>query len=81
MGFDGLDVNMGCPVRKIIKTGGCGALVTKPDPEEWIGFLLEQDLGALTIRGRIVSLQSDGEADRDAVSLAVRFRSLPSPGG
>ncbi|HVP17432.1 MAG TPA: tRNA-dihydrouridine synthase [Spirochaetia bacterium] len=104
MGFDGVDINMGCPVRKIIKGGGCGALIgnprlageliaaaregagdlplsvktrigiTKPVAEEWIGFLLDLGLDALTVHGRTVSQQSDGEADWDAVSLAVRLR-------
>ena len=27
MGFDGLDINMGCPVKKIIKQGACSALI------------------------------------------------------
>jgi tRNA-dihydrouridine synthase len=27
LGFDGIDINMGCPQRKIIKTGGCAALI------------------------------------------------------
>jgi tRNA-dihydrouridine synthase len=30
MGFDGLDINMGCPVRKIIQRGSCGALIENP---------------------------------------------------
>jgi tRNA-dihydrouridine synthase len=30
MGFDGLDINMGCPVRKIIGRGSCGALIQNP---------------------------------------------------
>jgi nifR3 family TIM-barrel protein len=30
MGFDGLDINMGCPVPKIIKQGACSALITNP---------------------------------------------------
>ena len=30
MGFDGLDINMGCPVRKIIERGSCGALIKNP---------------------------------------------------
>ncbi len=25
MDFDGIDINMGCPVKKIIKTGACSA--------------------------------------------------------
>ncbi len=104
MGFDGLDINMGCPVKKIIKGGGCGALignpsraaeliaaaregagrlpvsvktrigVKKPEPEEWLGFLLSQGLSALTVHARTVAQQSEGEADWNAVSLAVRLR-------
>ncbi len=30
MGFDGVDVNMGCPVKKIIKSGACAALIENP---------------------------------------------------
>jgi len=104
MGFDGLDINMGCPVRKIIKGGACGALinnpslaqelisaaregaaglpvsvktrigVTRPNPEQWLGFLLSQGLSALTVHGRTVSQQSEGEADWSAIALAVRLR-------
>jgi tRNA-dihydrouridine synthase len=104
MGFDGVDINMGCPVRKIIKRGACGALienprlaaeliaaaregagplplsvktrigVTEPRAEAWIGHLLGQGLDALTVHGRTVEQQSDGEADWTAVALAVRLR-------
>ncbi|MBM3434938.1 MAG: tRNA-dihydrouridine synthase [Bacteroidetes bacterium] len=28
--FDGIDINMGCPVRKIVKQGGCSALIAQP---------------------------------------------------
>jgi tRNA-dihydrouridine synthase len=31
MGFDGLDINMGCPVKKIIKQGACSALIKNPN--------------------------------------------------
>lgn len=27
LGFDGIDINMGCPVRDVIKTGACSALI------------------------------------------------------
>ncbi|MFW5849709.1 MAG: tRNA dihydrouridine synthase [Spirochaetota bacterium] len=30
MGFDGIDINMGCPVRKIRKKGACSALILQP---------------------------------------------------
>ncbi len=29
--FDGIDINMGCPVKKIVKQGGCSALIGQPD--------------------------------------------------
>lgn len=29
--FDGLDINMGCPARNIIKNGGCSALIDQPN--------------------------------------------------
>ena len=31
MGFDGIDINMGCPVKKIKKTGACSALIREPE--------------------------------------------------
>ncbi len=29
--FDGIDINMGCPVKKIVKQGGCSALIGRPE--------------------------------------------------
>ena len=29
--FDGLDINMGCPVKKVFKTGACSALIGEPN--------------------------------------------------
>jgi len=29
--FDGIDINMGCPVKKIVKQGGCSALIAFPN--------------------------------------------------
>lgn len=31
MGFDGIDINMGCPIKKIVKQGGCSALIANPE--------------------------------------------------
>lgn len=31
MEFDGIDINMGCPIKKIIKGGSCSALINQPD--------------------------------------------------
>jgi tRNA-dihydrouridine synthase len=30
LGFDGIDINMGCPVRDIVKRGACSALIDNP---------------------------------------------------
>lgn len=30
LGFDGIDINMGCPVRKVIKNGFCAGLIKNP---------------------------------------------------
>ncbi len=31
MNFDGIDINMGCPVKKIVKQGACSALIKNPN--------------------------------------------------
>ncbi|MCF8338865.1 MAG: tRNA-dihydrouridine synthase [Bacteroidales bacterium] len=31
MNFDGIDINMGCPVKKIVKNGACSALINTPE--------------------------------------------------
>lgn len=31
LGFDGIDINMGCPVKDVIKTGACSALINNPN--------------------------------------------------
>jgi len=31
LGFDGIDINMGCPQRTVMKTGGGAALIEKPE--------------------------------------------------
>ena len=104
LGFDGIDINMGCPVRKIIRKGACGALIQNPSlagelisaaregagplpvsvktrigygaarVDEWLGYLLQQRISVLTVHGRTVSQQSQGEADWGAVARAVRLR-------
>ncbi|OGH12256.1 MAG: hypothetical protein A2857_00625 [Candidatus Levybacteria bacterium RIFCSPHIGHO2_01_FULL_36_15] len=30
MGFDGIDINMGCPDRKVVKKGSCSGLINNP---------------------------------------------------
>ena len=31
LGFDGVDINMGCPVKNVIKQGACSALIKNHD--------------------------------------------------
>lgn len=32
MGFDGVDINFGCPVKTVIKNGGCAAMINNREP-------------------------------------------------
>lgn len=103
-GFDGIDINMGCPVEKIVKKGCCGALCRdraraaemilatkagaknlpvsvktrlgydRPDVEGWCGFLLTQQIDALSVHGRTVVQQSEGAADWVAIAQVVALR-------
>ncbi|MEX0649473.1 MAG: tRNA-dihydrouridine synthase [Candidatus Andersenbacteria bacterium] len=104
LGFDAVDINMGCPQRNIIKSGSCGALIqnhslaqeiiaaTKEgagalpvsvktrlgydeiQTEDWIGFLLNQNIAALTIHGRTVAEMSSVPAHWDEIQKAVELR-------
>ncbi|MBA3679421.1 tRNA-dihydrouridine synthase, partial [Candidatus Saccharibacteria bacterium] len=99
MGFDGIDINMGCPVKDMIKKGACSAMIQTPllaqevieatrkgvagkvpvsvktrigfneaDVTGWIGFLLEQNLDAITIHGRTKSEMSKVPARWDEIA-------------
>lgn len=104
MGFDGVDINMGCPDKKVVKVGGGGSTIkdsalaaeiitaTKEGAkglpvsvktrigfreivtEEWIGFLLKQNLEALTVHGRTVAELSLVPAHWDEIGKAVHLR-------
>lgn len=43
LNFDGIDINMGCPVHDVIKTGACSALINNPQ--------LAQEIIYSTIKG------------------------------
>jgi tRNA-dihydrouridine synthase len=105
-GFAGVDINMGCPVKKVIKSGQCSALINdhalaadiiqasyeaagsdfpvsvktrigfnKIDTENWIGFLLEHPLKAITVHGRIAKQMSEGKANWSEIGRAASLRS------
>lgn len=107
--FDGVDINMACPVRAVINKGAGGALIknfelTKQiiaavkrgapdipvsvktrlgfdtiDTREWIRFLLEQKLDAITIHGRTVRQMSKGEANWEEIGKAVKIKNKIAP--
>jgi nifR3 family TIM-barrel protein len=109
MGFDGIDINMGCPERSVTKQGACSALIKNPtlaaeiiqavkegapdlplsvktrigysqiQTEEWIGFLLQQNLDALTVHGRTTAEMSKVPAHWDEIGKSVTLRNQISP--
>jgi tRNA-dihydrouridine synthase len=109
MGFAGIDINMGCPVAKIIAKGSCSALIKTPElaaeliaatkdgagelpvsvktrigfneivTEEWCGFLLEQDLAALTVHGRTSKEQSKVDCHWDELAKLDGLRCKLAP--
>lgn len=113
LGFDGIDINMGCP-DKTIEKQGAGAIMIKtpevagavieaakrgiksaskdipvsvktrvgyntPAIEEWIGFLLKQDIAALTVHARTRKELSKVPAPWERIREVVRLRDYISP--
>ena len=108
--FDGIDINFGCPQRKIIKAGGGAAMICQMSDlpagrqvleilkatkegsrglpvsvktrigfdkiitEDWIGFLLEQKLAAITVHGRRAVDREADPANWEEIGKAVRLR-------
>lgn len=109
MNFDGIDINMGCPQRKITKKGSCSALIKNHklaqeiisatqegsgslpvsvktrlgfshlQTEEWIGFLLKQNLDAVIVHTRTVKEQSKTSPHWDEMSKVIDLRNKFSP--
>lgn len=109
LGFDGIDINMGCPVPPVINKGAGGALCTnknlakeiidaarsgapnislsvktrlgfdKIETDEWISFLLEQKLHALTVHGRIVTRLSKDPANWEEIGKSVTLKNKIAP--
>ncbi len=103
-GFVGIDINMGCPEKNIVRQGCCSGLIRTPEKaaeiiaatkqgagqlpvsvktrlgfdrvitEEWLGFLIEQNLSALTIHGRTAKEMSKVPARWDEIAKAVVLR-------
>jgi nifR3 family TIM-barrel protein len=103
LGFSGVDINMGCPDKTILKQGSCAALIQNPSLAkeiiqatkkgakdlpvsvktrigfshfsiDWIRFLLQQDLEAVTVHLRTVKEQSLVDAHWDLLPQIVTLR-------
>ncbi len=104
LGIDGIDINMGCPDRSVMKKQSGAAMInnkvlaeeiinaiksTAPDiplsiktrldkepalTEEWLRFLLSQNIQALILHGRTAKVKSKGNANWDEISKAVKLR-------
>ena len=109
LGFDGVDINLGCPDRNVMKKSAGAGLIGNYDvvekmikavkrgasgipvsvktrlrrkeitTKDWIGFLLKQDLSALTVHGRTPEQQSLGAADWDEIGRIVEMKNGISP--
>lgn len=107
LGFAGVDINMGCPAKDVIKKGACSALIETPSlaaeiiaatkecglpvsvktrvgfktqkTEEWISFLLQQDIVALTVHARTAKEMSKVPARWEEVAKAVQLRNQLAP--
>lgn len=49
LGFDGIDINMGCPVQKIIKKGACSALIDNPTLAQELFQATKEGAGTLPV--------------------------------
>ena len=107
LGFDGIDINMGCPIDTVVKKGACSALInnhalakeiidatkTAGLPvsvktrigfssiviEEWVGFLLSQNLDALTVHLRTAEEMSKADAHWELMPQIIALRDRISP--
>ncbi len=109
MGFDGIDLNMGCPERTVVTHGCCSALIENPSlakemieatkqgagnlpvsvktrigfktikTEEWIGFLLEQHIAALTVHFRTQKEMSLVPAHWEEAEKVATLRNAIAP--
>lgn len=110
MGFAGVDINMGCPIKDMIKKGACSAMINnhqlaaeviaatkegvsgkipvsvktrigfdKIQTEEWIGFLLQHKLDAITVHGRTKKEMSKVPNHWEEIGKAVKLRNRIAP--
>jgi nifR3 family TIM-barrel protein len=49
LGFDGLDINMGCPEKNIVRQGACSALINEPKLAQEIVLAAEEGAGDMPV--------------------------------
>src|SRR3989344_2357704 len=106
LGFDGVDINMGCPDRSVEKQGagaslmknvklarelvraakrGAGSLpvsvktrtgYSRPDLENWLPEILEEDLAVITVHARTRKEMSKVPAQWEFVKRTVEIRNI-----
>ena len=108
MGFDGIDINMGCPAKDVVKTGGGSALIKNlnlakeiiaaaktgslpvsvktrigfndfSNMNEWITFLLQQDISCLTVHLRTRKEMSKVPAHYDLIDRITNLKKQIAP--
>jgi nifR3 family TIM-barrel protein len=87
--FDGIDINMGCPVKKIVNQGGCSALILQPElAREIIQAVKEGSQLPVSVKTRIGYNTVETEkwisnlliAEPSAITIHVRTRKMQSEG-
>ncbi|MBQ9016820.1 tRNA-dihydrouridine synthase family protein [Candidatus Saccharibacteria bacterium] len=109
LGFDGLDINMGCPDKHVNKAGGGAAMIKTPELaaecikrakestnlpvsvktrlgftyveeyQDWLRFLLKQDLAALTVHLRTKKEMSKVPAHFELIPEIVKLKNEIAP--
>lgn len=108
LGYDGIDINMGCPDQSAIKGGGGADMIRNPDRaaaiiaaaktsglpvsvktrlgytyvdewREWLTFLLQQDIAALTIHLRTKKEMSKVPAHHELIPEIIKLRDEVAP--
>jgi nifR3 family TIM-barrel protein len=87
--FDGIDINMGCPVKKIVSQGGCSALILQPElAREIIQAVKEGSQMPVSVKTRIGYNSVETEkwisnlliAEPSAITIHGRTRKMQSEG-
>ncbi|HET6622450.1 MAG TPA: tRNA-dihydrouridine synthase family protein [Candidatus Saccharimonadales bacterium] len=108
LGYDGLDLNTGCPDKSAVRSGGGAGLIKTPELaaemikamktaglpvsvkcrlgyskldefEDWISFLLSQDITALTVHLRTKKEMSKVDAHWEVMPRIVELRNEIAP--